>query len=223
MIYRFYTCVNIRKRIDSRTYSSILDREGVTTAHEFEACAEKISLPGSWPHCQLYRASEMPAKEIEWHLIRVKIKNGVFPDLLSQTNSLLISERAKAVIEAVDGFEHQYCPINITDKAGQPINALQYYQMSVRRTVEIDELGLPMPKTKHAHRPMEYLWIPTIHAHKDLYQSLETLPIWRTKCSKAIHYFNEELVTALRAQNLSGLDLYSQYESRKDEALSYVL
>lgn len=174
-----------------------------------------IGLPAKRPECPL-------SGDVRYFF---KIRPGVeLPDIWAWGEFVLVSERAKAVLEASDNFEHEFLETEVQDTARQRINKMPYYLMNIRRVVKIDELG-PYGDIENKYEMFcpsgsENEFLPVVQRTPELKDQLAQLPMWRQFGSWEVIYLSEAVLEALRDAGISGLDPYTNYYGKPGEAIA---
>lgn len=185
---------------------------------------QEIPLDPPWPYCKMYRAPLIPPAFEQVHNL-FKVLPGVeLPDIWASTEFLLVSERAKAVLEVSDNFEHEFLETEIQDTARQRINKMPYYLMNIRRVVKIDELG-PYGDIENKYEMFapcgsENEFLPVVQRNPELKDQLAQLPMWRQFGNWEVIYLSKAVFEALRDAGISGLDPYSSYFAKPGEAIA---
>ncbi|GAA3921360.1 imm11 family protein [Litoribacillus peritrichatus] len=157
----------------------------------------------------------------------------VLPDIWGAECELFISEKVKKVIESIDDFEHEYIPIQWIDHNEQPLETEQaYYWLNLRRFLSITPSVRTAKAEELGYFPLDVSedFIARVKDTPKLQTELEQVPIWRHVRQgiewrehgiryRAIVYFNQELVDALRAEKVIGMDLFSQKYGLGEESL----
>lgn len=153
-----------------------------------------------------------------------KLKPGTaIPDFYGPGERLLVLERARAVLETCDDFEHEYIETEIQDENRQRINEQTYYLLSVRRYLRIEELGEKLntgliPFSADAY---EEDYLPVLQNHPELMEKVAQLPLWRHRLNQSVVYMNERVLTTLRDAGLTGLNEYSGRYGEPGETIAY--
>ena len=223
MIYRILTKVGLVNRLNCEKVNPIKAPLGQRTLlpSVFEKKFELIEETSDWPFCKVYRAPLMAGYHIQNNLV-VNMQSGDIPDVWTFGKTTIVSEGFRAVLDQVDEFNHQYCPITIIDKAGNDVTKKQFFCLSIRRFVRIENLSskCPLIEFDFAYGEIEYL--PTIIAKPDLRENLEKLPIWRNEKNKQTLYMNEILFKKCVEKNITGLDFYTSPYGDNEEAVAHV-
>lgn len=136
---------------------------------------------------------------------------------------MLVSERVKDMILAFDDFGHQVLPVTLLDlkKNLIPVES-PYYQINIRRFVEIEDLGLKLDpaKKKFPADGSEERFFPTILANPVLFDYLAALPLWRHRRNLSIYYLSEAMFNTLQQAGVTGLDPYRNYYGRANDAIA---
>jgi hypothetical protein len=189
---------------------------------EYWRAMEEIPLDPPWPHCKMLRAPLMPEEYKQEHYI-FNLRPGVeLPDVWAWGTRALVSERAKTVLESCDDFGHEYIETEIQDKNRQRINKAPYYLLSVRRILQIDELGGTIENRHKMFCPdyMEEKILPVVQQNSDLKEKLSQLPLWRQDRNVSVIYISETVLEKLREANITGLNLYTTYDGKPGESLA---
>ncbi|ARU54574.1 MAG: hypothetical protein MI864_07310 [Pseudomonadales bacterium] len=154
------------------------------------------------------------------------------PDIWGVANKLIVSEKCKAVIEAMDEMEHEYLPIEWIDWQEKPVKTEQpYYWFNQRRYLKIeptDRLAQP-PELGFCPIPGEEDFLARILDTHNLREHVERFPIWqhyglegpvcRQSQARAVVYMSQKLINALREKEVRGMDIYSEKYGKGEEAL----
>lgn len=183
---------------------------------------EEIPQSPPWPHCKVLRAPLFPAGyEQEYNMFRLKPGTPI-PDFYGTGERLLVSERARTVLETCDDFEHEYIETEIQDENRQRINEQTYYLLSIRRYLRIDELGekLNTSNMKFFADPYEKDYLPVLQNDPELMEKVALLPLWRHRLNQRIVYMNEKVLVTLREAGLTGLKEYSDPRGEPGETIA---
>lgn len=146
------------------------------------------------------------------------------PDIWAGGEFALVSERAKAVLEACDYFGHEYIETEIQDTNRRRINRTPYYLLNVRRVLKIEELG-PYGAIENKFKMFcptgrEENFLPVVQQNSELKDRLAQLPLWRQYGNWGVIYLSEAVLVALRDAEITGLDSYTSYYAKPGEALA---
>lgn len=223
--YRLHTVNNVSEKapLGFRDYFRPSGNNG--SYYEFEKLFEEIPLNPPWPHCKMFRAPEFPHTYIEQYDIFKNNGTRVFPDIWTGGYFTLVSQKVKDLIEAFDDFGHQFHEVPVWDRKKKPINTVPYYQMNVRRFVEIDNLGGIIPVEQQlkmfALDYYEEKYLPTLQQTPELLDKLATLPLWRHRRNHGVLYLSEDLLQRLQEAGVTGLEPYRDtYVGKPYEALA---
>ncbi|OQW68160.1 MAG: hypothetical protein BVN34_10280 [Proteobacteria bacterium ST_bin12] len=111
-----------------------------------------------------------------------------------------MSERVKDIILDFDDFGHQVLPITLLDRKKNIIpTEAPYYQINIRRFVEIENLGLKLDPAimEFPAGFLENQYFPTILANPTLFDYLAALPLWRHRQNDGIVYLSEAMLNKL--------------------------
>ncbi|MDT4292098.1 hypothetical protein RO575_21245 [Methylomonas sp. MO1] len=143
--YRLHTVNNVSEKA-KLGWRGHYRPSGVAGSYlEFEKLFEEIPLSPPWPHCKMYRAPEFPEAYIEDYEIFRYTGEKPLPDMWVAGQYALVSQKVKEIVESFDDFRHQFHEVPVWVRKKKPINTVPYYQMNVRRFVEIDNLGGSIP------------------------------------------------------------------------------
>lgn len=185
----------------------------------------EIPLDPPWPHCKMYRGPLMDAIYEKDFVVDMR-GHTALPDVMSESNYILVSDKAKQVIEANDDFGHQFYETRFFNEQGEVVNPTPYHVMIIRRVLDIEKLGLEMDRYSLAFLPgeieMEYL--STVLHTPELKRLIATLPWWRQHKRSHSWYLSADMLQALRDAGLTGLESYSgdKYPGRTWESISLV-
>jgi hypothetical protein len=191
--------------------------------HPFEKQFEEIALNPSWPHCKMFRAPLVPKDFMEAYEIFCFTGELELPDIWTGSLTTLVSQRVKDIIEANDDFEHQFLEVPVWDENQKPINQTPYYQLNVRRFLQIEDLGGKVENQFRMFRPDydEKQYLPTIQQTPALLDHISQLPLWRHRENHGILYLSADLLNTLRAAGITGLTDYSDtYDGKTYEAVA---
>jgi hypothetical protein len=197
---------------------------GVPTEWRRALLQDEIPLDPPWPHCKMYRAPLTPSGYEQVRYL-FKVQPGVeLPDIWAWGEFVLVSERAKAVLEASDDFEHEFIETEIQNEQRQRINGIPYYLMNIRRVVKIDELG-PYGAIENKYEMFcpsgsENEFLPVVQRIPELKNHLSQLPMWRQFGNWEVVYLSEAVFQALRDAGITGLDPYTNYDGKPGEAIA---
>ncbi|MCQ8183230.1 hypothetical protein NP603_19105 [Methylomonas sp. SURF-1] len=190
---------------------------------EWTKAMEVIPQDPPWPHCKVLRAPLYPAAyEQEYNMFRLKPGTAI-PDFYGTGERLLVSERARAVLETCDDFEHEYIETEIQNENRQRINEQAYYLLSVRRYLRIEALGekLNTSLITFSADAYEEDYLPVLQNQPELMEKVAQLPLWRHRLNESVVYMNERVLTTLRDAGLTGLSEYSSRMGEPGETIAY--
>jgi uncharacterized protein DUF1629 len=197
------------------------DKDGLLPI-EWTKAMEEIPQNPPWPHCKVLRAPLFPAGyEQQYHMFKLR-PGAAIPDIFCTAERALVSERAKAVLEACDDFGHEYIETEIQDVNHQRINQEPYYLLSVRRFLRIDELGGEVQNWKKLFFPNAYEkdFLPTLQKVPELMEKVAQLPLWRHRLNFSVIYMSERVLATLREAGLTGLKDYSHLSGEPGESIT---
>lgn len=221
--------------------------QGAARGAEFEWSFEEVACDQPVSECRVYRApvlSEVRMRaglELWW---RKPCYSQSLREIIVLRDRTFVSERARAVIEAIDDFGHQFHPARVQDHRGRPINTGQpYFLMHMRRFASIDPIsdGIGDERYSEELRKLNFStslfedhYLPSILHNPALRERLEALPLWshstgdwpRYKHKYSVDhtplYLNEAMLRALQQAGANGLDEYSRYGGKKGEFVAHV-
>ncbi|MFT6509756.1 MAG: hypothetical protein ACJAVO_002646 [Parvibaculaceae bacterium] len=186
-------------------------------------------VPPEMPQAQLPRMIFSPIIAKEDHV-------NLLPDIAPGA-FILVSDKCKEVIEKNDPWPHQFWPAEILLNGGVQTRR-QFFWMSIRRCVAIDEMGLanqPPADTRWRRTFAEKQFIPAIQSYPELRKCLEKLPFWQAYQFKtlsngarhvadttAVTYLNEEMLQAFLDAGLKGVNLSNGKVQRDKDTVFYV-
>ena len=206
-IYRIYTVKGGTKIV----FVSTGNNDGklvLLDPRDFEMKFEEETTQ-SIPGCKVLLAPMMSIETIESHLT-IKLKKGErFPDIWTSGDAAMVSENAKKIIEMSDDMEHQFWSVKILNKKGEVLNDIPYYRLNVRRFITLDEVEGDPVETGYFPRPREKPMLVACRSNPILKDFLQKLPIWRIYGDREVIYMNEDLLSSLRKENITGLKNYT--------------
>lgn len=134
-----------------------------------------------------------------------------------------MSERVKEMILAFDDFGHEVLPVTLLDRKKNIIpTETPYFQINIRRFVEIENIGLKLDQSKMEFPAdaLEERIFPTILANPALFDYLAALPLWRHRRNEAVVYLSEAMLNTLQKAGVTGLDPYRNYYGRAYDAIA---
>jgi hypothetical protein len=191
--------------------------------HELEAQFIMMSRATGTNQTKVLLAPELA----DWHMKKkliVKKKNPSSFDFYQYGDLVIVSERAKEVIEQNDGITHQYSLIELVDKQDISITDKQYYLMSVRRYVEVSGEYPEMPNDKMIHQMSDYerRIRSALINNNEIRNELVNLPIWKLPIERSTVFMSLGMLTALRTAGCTGLNDYIVDNRHKGSPVSYV-
>lgn len=222
--YRFFTindpaaeqcgigCIGVRSKSGERW---------PTLPVEFWLAMQEIPLDPPWPQCRVMRAPQIPASMPQCRYVFIRRPGVALPDVWSWAELLLVSERAKKVLESCDDFGHEFIETEVLDQEGERLNEVPYYAMNVRRVLQIEELGGDIVNKYQMFCPnyLEEKYLPVVQRNPILKEHLASLPIWRHDRNQYVHYINEPTLHALEGAGVTGLRRYSTYDGLGGESI----
>lgn len=192
-----------------------------TVPTAFWLAMEEVPLAPPWPHCRVLRAPQIPTSMPQCRYVFIRQPGVALPDVWSEAQLLLVSERAKKVLESCDDFGHEFIETEVLDQEGERLNEVPYYAMNVRRVLQIEELGGTIDNQYQMFCPdyLEKKYLPVVQHNPILKAHVESLPIWRHDRNEYVHYINEPTLHALEAAGITGLRPYSTYDGLAGEAI----
>jgi hypothetical protein len=191
---------------------------------ELALLQNEIPLNPPWPHSKMHRAPMMPpGYEQEFAIFRLK-PGAELPDIHADGGRALVSERAKAVLEACDDFGHEYIETEIQNEQRQRINEKPYYLLNIRRVVKIDELGpygaIDNKYEMFCPKGRENKFLPVVQRTPELKERLAQLPMWRQFGLWHVIYLHEAVLLVLRDAGITGLATYTSYDGKPGESIA---
>jgi len=172
----------------------------------------------------MFRAAPAPqdCKQLNYIFI---LQPGVgLPDIWAVGEFAIVSERAKAILEACDDFGHEYIETEVRNVEGGRINKIPYYLLNVRRILRIDESGpygaIDNKFKMFSPKGRENKFLPVVQRTPDLKEKLSQLPLWRQDGLWNVIYLSESVMQSLRDAGITGIDLYTNYDGNPCEALA---
>lgn len=192
---------------------------------DFERGFEEIPLDPPWPHTKMFRAPLVTDEyNICSHIFRYTGEKE-FPDIWGGGPQLLVSERVKKIILEFDDFEHQFCETTfLSEDRTKKLNTAPYYQLNVRRFVQIEDIGGTVDNRHNKFRTnyIEDQFLPTVQQSPTLLANLATLPLWRHRMNNSTVYLSEAMLSKLQEAGITGLDFYSQcYDGQVYDGMPY--
>lgn len=214
---------------------------------EFEWSFEEVACEQPLLGCRVYRAPVLSELRMKVAL-KLSWKKPCYSQPLREIIVLLdrtfVSERARAVIEAVDDFGHQFHLVRVQDHRGRPIDTGQpYFLMNMRRLVSINPISDGIGEEDYSDDLLkldfrafgrEWNYLPSILHNQALRERLETLPLWshftgdwsRYEYHYSVGhtplYLNEAMLRALHQAGVNGVDEYSSSHGKKGEFVAHV-
>lgn len=213
-----------------------VNRGDLELRKNFGHCFQAVPTSPNWPHCQLMVPPEMPQAQLPSMtfspIIAKEDHVNLLPDI-SPGPFTLVSDRCKEVIEENDPWPHQFWPAEILLNGGDAQTRRQFFWMSIRRCVAIDEMGLanqPPADTRWRRTRAEKRFMPAIQSYPELKKCLEKLPFWQAyqvvttpdggwyhADTSPVIYLNEEMLQAFLDVGLKGVNLSNgKYQKDKD-------
>jgi hypothetical protein len=145
------------------------------------------------------------------------------PDILAWEEQIILSDKAKAVIQAFDDFPHQFYETQfLTDTPRAPAIEGCYHVLLVRRVLKCIH---PAEITRDIKRSYPYFFsestlgsLKMILDSPDIKNQVAQFPIWRLYGSSSGHYLSEGLVHAMKEAGLTGLIDYTD-NLKPDESI----
>lgn len=189
----------------------------------FDSKMEEIPLSPALPHCKLFSAPLILEEYIPTAFVFKYNSKKAMPEIFGGGAELLVSERVKNMILAIDDFGHEALPVSLLDRKKSIIpTETPFYQINIRRFVEIDNLGLKLDPAimEFPADALEKRIFPTILANPTLFEYLAALPLWRHRKNLGIVYLSEAMLNALQQAGVTGLDPYRNYYGKAYDAIA---
>jgi hypothetical protein len=183
-----------------------------------------VALDPPWPHCKMYKGPLMDAMYEQDFIVDVRNHKEI-PDVISDSKLVLVSGKAKNIIEKFDDFGHQFYETQLFNEQGEVVNKTPYYVMIIRRVLDINKAAHEPDRRKLSFSPSlhELQFLPTILENDELKQKISSLPWWRLHGAQRDWYLSEGMLNALRDVGITGLNDYSdKYSPRTGESISKV-
>lgn len=173
---------------------------------------KEIQLTPPIPGITLLSVSCTPQDQDRAYLVGPGKKE--MPDILGWEEQIILSDKAKAVIQAFDDFPHQFYETQfLTDSPRVPAIEGRYHVLLVRRVLKCAN---PVEVTKDIIRSYPYFFgdyelgeLKMILESTDIKNQVAQIPIWRLSRSSNGHYLSEGLVQAMKDAGLTGLVDYT--------------
>lgn len=183
-----------------------------------------IVLDPPWPHCKMYKGPLMDVMYEQDFIVDMRNHKEI-PDIISDSELVLVSEKAKHIIEQFDDFGHQFYETRFFNEQGEVVNKAPYYVMVIRRVLEIDKADREPDRRALSFSPSLYelRFLPTVLENEELKQRISLLPWWRPLRAIGDWYLSEGMLNALRDAGITGLNDYSdKYSPRTGESICKV-
>lgn len=183
---------------------------------------DEIPLDPPWPHCKMLRAPVMPSGYDQEYHVFILQPGYELPDIWAISDCALVSERAKAVLQTCDDFDHEFIETEVQNEQRQRINKTPYYLLNVRRILMIDDLGGKVENWEKMFYPRapEGHYLPCLQQHPELKDRVAQLPLWRHFLNESVIYLSESVLQALRNASITGLKDYSNNRGEPSEAIA---
>jgi hypothetical protein len=189
-----------------------------------ESSKNPILLEPSWPHCKMYKGPLMDAMYEQDFIVDMRSHKEI-PDVISDSELILVSDKAKHIIEQFDDFGHQFYETRFFNEQGEVVNQSPYFVMIIRRVLHVEELNQQMDREALAFDPtgVELRFLSTILLNPTLKANIAKLPWWRPYMKSNCWYLSEGMLNALRDAGITGLNDYShKYSPKTGESISKV-
>jgi hypothetical protein len=140
--------------------------------------------------------------------LTVKRKKIKLHDVYQFDSGVLISARAKAIIEELDPLAHQYYPVEIYDRDSELRHQEPYYVMFIRRYISLEcdqELTIRLQPYQSITSAQKQYY-SALEVHPEYREFLKNMYCWRQPFSVGPFYLSQSLLNALRDQGCTGLD-----------------
>lgn len=223
----FYRLFTINDHLETKCGIGFVDMKSPTGEHwptlppAFWRAMEEVPLAPPWPQCRVMRAPQIPASMPQCRYVFIRQPGVALPDVWSEAQLLLVSERAKKVLASCDDLGHEFIETEVIDQEGERLSDVPYYAMNVRRVLQIEELRRKIDNQYQMFCPnyWEEKYLPAVQHNPILMAHLASLPIWRHDRNYRVHYINEPTLRALEAAGVTGLRPYSTYDGLPGEAI----
>ncbi len=149
------------------------------------------------------------------------------PDFFGDGDRVFVSQKAKEIIEKVDSFSHQFCPVIIKNKRGDKV-VRKYFALHVRRNVDVQVLvdGLNHDDLDFTSNEDELSLIKYINSSDETRSRVEQYPLWQLsgRDNRDIIYMNQSIFDAFLSASISGLKEYTMLNgsSKNKETIGHV-
>lgn len=140
--------------------------------------------------------------------LTVKRKKIKLHDVYQFDSGVLISAKAKAIIEAIDPISHQYYPVKIYDRNGELRHQEPYFVMFIRRFISLEcdqELTIHLQPYRPI-TPSQKQYYSALQLHPEYREFMSGMFCWRQPFASGPFYLSHSLLSALREQGCTGLD-----------------
>lgn len=226
MIYRLKT----NTRVIGFSYVEPVIPAGIERGYfyDYQAVFEEIYISSERSLCRMFKAPLLPEWRINVNLeVRSSGKQEDLPDIFSLTDSIVVSEKVKKIIELEDDFCHQYWPISLLCDGGNEISSIQYYRFNMRRYLKVEPSKAAILDLDFSLNDTfgESGFIPTILGNQSLRLIIQDLPLWRALNGMSISgalYIGPSLMAALKSAGVKGVREFSVKDGRAGEYVSHV-
>lgn len=185
---------------------------------------EETPLTPPVPGLTLLSVSCIPQDKERAYLVGPGIKD--MPDILGWEEQIILSDKAKAVIQTFDDFPHQFYETQfLTDSPRVPAIEGRYHVLLVRRVLKCTH---PVEITRDMKRSYPYFFsdsalgsLKMILDSAEIKNQVAQLPIWRLYGSSSGHYLSEGLVRTMKEAGLTGLVAYTD-DLKPDESIARI-
>lgn len=140
--------------------------------------------------------------------LTVKRKRIKLHDVYEIGGLLLISAKAKSIVEEMDPLSHQYHPVEIYDRNGELRHQEPYYVMFIRRFISLDcdqELKIHLQPYRPI-TPSQKQYYSALELHPEYREFMSGMFCWRQPFASGPFYLSYSLLNALRDQGCTGLE-----------------
>jgi hypothetical protein len=140
--------------------------------------------------------------------VTVKRKNIKLHDIYQFSCGALISDKAKAIFDEIDSFEHQFYPVNIFDRNGELRHEQSYYLMFIRRfiSLECDKESAISLQPYRPITPLEKNYYTALENNQEYREFLSGMFCWCQPFADGPFYLSNSFLNTLRDHGCTGLD-----------------
>lgn len=188
--------------------------------YEYGTHFEQIGVKTKTKPGRLYKAPILPNWRLDVSFISTEEQFLRLPDVFISSTGCAVSAKARAVIDEIDKFEHQYRVLPILDQTGKVLENFEYFMLHVRRYAELPVCDKSLEKLNFIPSMEEEQFLPIIQSSEECRNWLEKQPLCRYSADpKKSHehyiYMNQKIYSGLAAAGISGIDQYGTNDRNK--------